>query len=225
MTGLEKKLNYRFKDADLIKTALTHSSYANENRGGKTVCNERLEFLGDAVLGMTVAKHLYHSCPGLPEGEMTKRRAELVCEQSLVNVAKALELGDYLYLGKGEEQGGGRTRPSILADAVEAVLAAVMLDGGIEQAEKIVNEYILSDINGLRERASDNKTALQELVQKKSGQVLTYRLADESGPDHKKVFTVEVMLNGEVIGRGAGKSKKEAEQSAAATALRSLLSL
>ena len=223
MNKLGKKINYVFKDVSLLETALTHSSFANENRKSGVICNERLEFLGDSILGMTVADYLYRIKPEMPEGQMTRLRAELVCEQSLVTIANELGLGAYLRLGHGEEQGGGRSRPSILADAVEAVLAAVYLDGGQKQAAAIIKRYVLNQLESSGETvSSDYKTALQELVQKKSGQTLIYRLKDESGPDHLKVFTVEVCLNGNPMGEGSGKSKKEAEQSAANAALEAM---
>jgi len=221
MEALEQRLGYRFQNKALLKTALTHSSYANEAKSGGVQCNERLEFLGDSVLGMTVAHYLYQRFSALSEGEMTKLRAELVCEQSLVRVAGRLELGQYLYLGKGEEQSGGRSRPSILADAVEAVLAAVMLDGGIGEAERLVELYILPEAETVRKRARDHKTALQELAQRKINQTLVYHMTGESGPDHQKLFTVQVCLNGQPVGTGSGRSKKEAEQAAASDALRS----
>ena len=221
MTTLEEKLGYEFRDPALLENALTHSSCANESRGRRQ-SNERLEFLGDSILGMVVADHLYRNHPDLPEGELTRTRAALVCEDSLVEVAEALELGAYLKLGKGEEAGGGRKRPSIQADAVEAVLAAVYLDGGIGSARKIVQQYILCrEVEGLTS-PRDYKTALQELVQRESGQVLKYRLTGEEGPDHDKRFFVEVDLNGEVAGRGKGHSKKEAEQMAAKAAIAKL---
>ena len=221
MTTLEEKLGYEFRDPALLENALTHSSCANESRG-RLQSNERLEFLGDSILGMVVADHLYRNHPDLPEGELTRTRAALVCEDSLVEVAEALRLGEYLHLGKGEEAGGGRKRPSIQADAVEAVLAAVYLDGGIGSARKIVQQYILCrEVEGLTS-PRDYKTALQELVQRESGQVLKYRLTGEEGPDHDKRFFVEVDLNGEVAGRGKGYSKKEAEQMAAKAAIAKL---
>ena len=221
MTTLEEKLGYEFRDPALLENALTHSSCANESRG-RLQSNERLEFLGDSILGMVVADHLYRNHPDLPEGELTRTRAALVCEDSLVEVAEALRLGEYLHLGKGEEAGGGRKRPSIQADAVEAVLAAVYLDGGIGSARKIVQQYILCrEVEGLTS-PRDYKTALQELVQRESGQVLKYRLTGEEGPDHDKRFFVEVDLNGEVAGRGKGHSIKEAEQMAAKAAIAKL---
>lgn len=217
MESLESKLGYTFHDRKLLENALTHSSYANENRGGLS-SNERLEFLGDSILGMVTADYLYKKHPDLPEGDLTRTRAALVCEESLVEVADQLGLGAYLKLGRGEEAGGGRQRPSIRADAVEAVLAAVYLDGGLPEARKIVQRFIL-DKEAEKAASRDYKTALQEFVQRESGQVLTYQLVGESGPDHAKVFTVAVELNGREIGRGSGHSKKEAEQMAARAAL------
>ena len=206
MEALEEKLGYRFANRALLENALTHSSYANENRAKGVQSNERLEFLGDSVLGMVVADYLYRTHPDLPEGDLTRTRAALVCEESLVQAAHALDLGAYLHLGKGEEAGGGRSRPSIQADAVEAVLAAVYLDGGIGSARKIVQRLILSrELEGLTS-SRDYKTALQELVQRENGQVLQYRLTGEEGPDHDKRFFVEVDLNGSRVGAGQGHS-------------------
>ena len=205
MEALEEKLGYRFTNRAFLENALTHSSYANENKAKGLQSNERLEFLGDSVLGMVVADYLFRTHPDLPEGDLTRTRAALVCEGSLVEVAQCLELGAYLKLGKGEEAGGGRERPSIIADAVEAVLAAVYLD---REAEKSASR--------------DYKTALQELVQRESGQVLGYQLIGAEGPDHAKIFSVEVDLNGIPIGQGRGRSKKEAEQNAARAAIEKL---
>jgi ribonuclease-3 len=219
MKELEEKLEYKFNNRELLRTALTHSSYANENRHSGAVCNERLEFLGDSVLGMTVADYLYRNYPDLSEGRMTKMRAELVCEQSLVNVAEKLGLGEYLRLGKGEELGGGRHRKSIIADAVEAVIASVYLDGGQERAAKIIYKFILDPISGETVQNHDYKTVLQEKVQRMEGKVLSYQLTGESGPDHMKTFTVEVVLSGEVLASGTGRTKKAAEQAAAKNAL------
>lgn len=221
MKTLEEKLGYTFSNPALLENALTHSSCANESRG-RLQSNERLEFLGDSILGMVVAEHLYRNHPDLPEGELTRTRAALVCEESLVEVAQELGLGEYLKLGKGEEAGGGRKRPSIRADAVEAVLAAVYLDGGIGSARKIIQKYILSkEVDSLR-GIRDYKTALQELVQRENGQVLKYCLTGQSGPDHDKRFFVEVQLNGTAVGSGEGHSKKEAEQMAAKAAIQKL---
>lgn len=220
MTALENKLQYQFKDTKLLRTALTHSSYANENRNSGAVCNERMEFLGDSVLGMLVARHLFTHYPEMPEGDMTRLRAELVCEYSLASVAAELELGKYLRLGRGEEHSGGRSRRSILADAVEAVLAALFLDGGFDIAQAFVSKYILSKIGAGRSAlVGDYKTQLQEIVQQQSGQALCYELLSESGPDHNKVFTAQVTLNGQALGQGSGHTKKEAEQVAAQQAL------
>ncbi len=220
MNGLEKKIGYVFKNTGLLNTALTHSSYANENKADASECNERLEFLGDAVLGFIVAEYLYARFPDLPEGRMTRLRAELVCERSLSGVAARLGLGGSLRLGRGEEHSGGRERPSINADAVEAVIAAIFLDSGIEEARAFVRRFLLEDFEaGETHPDRDCKSELQELIQRKSGQVLEYRPAGESGPDHMKVFTVEVWLNGKLLAAGEGHSKKDAEQHAAAAAL------
>ena len=220
METLEAKLGYRFRDRSLLENALTHSSYANENKS-PLGSNERLEFLGDSILGMVTADYLYAHHPDLPEGDLTRTRAALVCEESLVEVAAAWDLGAYLRLGRGEETGGGRERPSIRADAVEAVLAAVYLDGGLDQCRDIIRRFIL-DKEKEKGASRDYKTTLQELVQREAGQVLNYRLTGESGPDHAKTFTVEVSLNGKAVGQGSGHSKKEAEQMAAKAAVEKL---
>ena len=223
MTALEERLGYSFRNRALLETALTHSSYANENRASGIVCNERLEFLGDSVLGVTVADFLYRHFPDMPEGRMTRLRAELVCEQSLHRVALELHLGDYLRLGKGEEHNGGRKRASILSDAVEAVIAAMYLDAGMETAAGFIHRCLLDDVHAIETPTfTDYKTSLQELVQRHSGQVLSYELVGEEGPDHAKTFRVQVCLNGDPIGRGTGRTKKEAEQAAAANALEAL---
>ena len=223
MTALEERLGYSFRNRALLETALTHSSYANENRASGIVCNERLEFLGDSVLGVTVADFLYRHFPDMPEGRMTRLRAELVCEHSLHRVALELHLGDYLRLGKGEEHNGGRKRASILSDAVEAVIAAMYLDAGMETAAGFIHRCLLDDIRAIETPTfTDYKTSLQELVQRHSGQVLSYELVGEEGPDHAKTFRVQVCLNGDPIGRGIGRTKKEAEQTAAANALEAL---
>ena len=220
MIALEEKLGYTFTNRSLLENALRHSSFANESRDRSVTSNERLEFLGDSVLGFVTAKYLYKHFPDLPEGKMTKLRAELVCEVALHKVAQELELGKYIHLGKGEENSGGRTRPSILADAVEATIAAMFLDGGMEVAEKFILTKVLAGLDqGLPVHNSDNKTRLQELVQQKNGQVLAYAVTGESGPDHCKQFEVSVSLNGSVIGCGVGRTKKEAEQAAAGDAL------
>ena len=222
MHTLEAKIGYTFRDRTLLENALTHSSYANEHRDKGLASNERLEFLGDSILGLVVADHLYRTRKDLPEGDLTRIRAALVCEASLVEVAKVLDLGGYLRLGKGEAGGGGRNRPSILADAVEAMLAAVYLDGGIGQTRKLIHTLILDQEQERIGAGRDFKTALQELVQRESGQVLRYRLTGEEGPDHNKRFFVAVDLNGTCVGSGTGRSKKEAEQMAATAAIEAL---
>lgn len=223
MTALEERLGHSFRNRALLETAVTHSSYANENRASGIVCNERLEFLGDSVLGVTVADFLYRHFPDMPEGRMTRLRAELVCEQSLHRVALELHLGDYLRLGKGEEHNGGRERASILSDAVEAVIAAMYLDAGMETAAGFIHRCLLDDVRTIETPSfTDYKTALQELVQRQSGQVLSYELVGEEGPDHAKTFRMQVCLNGEPVGLVTGRTKKEAEQTAAASALEAL---
>ena len=221
MEKLEQRLGYTFRDRALLEKALTHSSYANENRGRGLESNERLEFLGDSVLGMVTADYLYRTHPDLPEGDLTRTRAALVCEGSLVVVAKALELGSYLKLGKGEDACGGRERPSIQADAVEAVIAAIYLDGGIGSARKFIQHFIL-DQEGERAVSRDYKTTLQELVQRTPGSTIAYRLVKETGPDHCLVFVMEVSVGGAPAGQGEGRSKKEAEQKAAKAAIEKL---
>ena len=224
MQELEKKLNYTFHDQRLLREALNHSSYANEHRAQGMNSNERLEFLGDSVLGFVTAEYLFARHPDLPEGDLTRIRAALVCEQSLHEVAQKLGLGSYLRLGKGEEAGGGRQRTSILADATEAVFAAVYLDGGISAASALIHRVLL-DVEReevVEERRRDYKTQLQERVQRQAGQELTYCMVGEEGPDHAKTFEAEVLLNGTPVGSGCGHSKKEAEQAAAKSALEAL---
>ena len=224
MQALEEALGYRFKNIDLLREALRHSSYANEHRGEEAVSNERLEFLGDSVLGFVTAEYLFKKHPDAPEGELTRIRARLVCEESLHEVAQRLDLGRFLCLGHGEEAGGGRERPSILADATEAVLAAMYLDGGIEPVSALIHRMLLDGAAEERfvEQRRDYKTALQELVQRTPNHALRYCLVGESGPDHAKTFTVDVLLGAEVVGTGSGRSKKEAEQNAACAALKQL---
>ena len=224
MRDLEKKLNYSFRDPALLEEALNHSSYANEHRAAGLRSNERLEFLGDSVLGFVTAEFLFRQHPDAPEGDLTRIRAALVCEQSLYEVARKLGLGQYLKLGRGEEAGGGRERISILADATEAVFAAVYLDGGIQEATALIHRCLLDAEREevVEERRRDYKTALQELVQRESGQVLGYQLIGSEGPDHAKIFSVEVDLNGQPIGQGKGRSKKEAEQMAAKAGMEKL---
>ena len=219
---LEAAIGYKFKNIALLQNALAHSSYANERWHNSLMSNERLEFLGDSILGMCVAEYLYCTFPDRPEGELTRMRADMVCEQTLANVAGRIGLGNHLLLGKGEEQGGGRTRNSILADAVESVIAASFLDGGMDAAKQFIQKYILVEVPVKKLHNVDYKTGLQELVQQKKNQVLTYTLVGESGPDHDKHFEVEVRLNGKVVGLGSGSSKKRAEQDAARVAMESL---
>ena len=219
---LETAIGYRFRNLSLLQNALTHSSYANERWHNSLLSNERLEFLGDSVLGMLVADYLYRTFPNRPEGELTRMRADMVCERALAEVANRLSLGDHLLLGHGEERFGGRNRDSILADAVESVIAATYVDGGMEAAMTFIRKFILCDVPAQRLRNADYKTALQERVQQKKNQVLSYALVAESGPDHDKEFTVEVSLNGQVVGSGTGSSKKRAEQEAARMAMEKL---
>ena len=220
MEELERKIGYSFKNKKLLETALTHSSYANEKHSDDIVSYERLEFLGDSVLELVTARFLFDHEPRLPEGSMTRLRAELVCETSLHKTALALGLGEYMLLGKGEEKSGGRERPSILADMVEAVIAAMYLDCGYEEARRFILENILNGAEiSAQHRSADYKTALQEEVQKKSGRHISYELIDESGPDHNKRFTFRVSINGVSAGEGTGRTKKEAEQMAACEAL------
>ena len=219
---LEAAIGYKFKNIALLQNALAHSSYANERWHNSLMSNERLEFLGDSILGMCVAEYLYCTFPDRPEGELTRMRADMVCEQTLANVAGRIGLGEHLLLGKGEEQGGGRTRNSILADAVESVIAASFLDGGMGAAKQFIQKFLLVEVPVKKLHNVDYKTSLQELVQQKKNQVLTYALVGESGPDHDKHFEVEVSLNGKVVGLGSGSSKKRAEQDAARVAIESL---
>jgi len=223
MEKLEAKIGYQFKDRELLRTALTHSSYANERHDPACQSYERLEFLGDSILGLLAAEFLYEREPKLPEGRMTRLRAELVCEASLHQVALGLELGKYMRLGRGEEHTGGRQRPSILADMVEAILAAIYLDSDMEQCRRFVRQRILEgkEISDSH-RTADYKTELQELVQRKSDQHISYTMTGESGPDHNKTFSFSVSINGVLAGRGSGRTKKEAEQMAAMAALEAL---
>ena len=219
---LEVAIGYRFRNISLLQNALTHSSYANERWHNSLLCNERLEFLGDSILGMLVAEYLFRSFPDRPEGELTRMRADMVCEKTLAAAANRIGLGEHLLLGHGEEQGGGRARASILADAMESVIAACFLDGGMDAALKVVQQFILVEVPVKKMHNADYKTALQELVQQKKNQALSYVLVGESGPDHDKHFDVEVKLNGNVVGSGSGSSKKRAEQMAAKAAIEKL---
>lgn len=218
---IEEIKGYRFKTPHLLYNALCHSSYANEHREKGVSSNERLEYLGDAVLGMISAEYIYGEYRNLPEGEMTKLRASIVCEQSLFEFAQEINLGKMLYLGKGEISGGGNKRPSVLSDAVEAVLAAIYLDGGLEAAKGFILEFIIRKAKYVAEghKMIDYKTTLQEIVQKNHQETLSYHLKSESGPDHNKTFVIEVHINSNPIATGEGKSKKQAEQAAAKAAL------
>ncbi len=219
--AFEEIIGYKFNDQDLLKTALTHSSFANENRGKHILFNERLEFLGDSVLSLIVSNYLFENYKKLPEGDLTKARATIVCERSLWECAQNIEMGNYLILGKGEELTGGRTRVSILADAYEALIAAIYLDGGIA----VVREWLLGQLydtilNAVKGKTfTDFKTALQERVQSGGTVNIQYEVVGESGPDHRKTFTVHVLIDGKIMGMGEGNSKKSAEQMAAQDAL------
>ena len=222
LKDLEQAIGYHFRNISLLQQAMAHSSYANERWHDSLMSNERLEFLGDSILDMLVADYLYRTFPNRPEGELTRMRADMVCERTLAAVAGRLRLGAHLLLGKGEEQGGGRSRESILADAVESVIAACYLDGGMDAARSFVKQFILVNVPVDRPNNMDYKTALQERVQQKKNQTLSYSLIGESGPDHDKHFQVELLLNGQVVGTGSGSSKKRAEQAAAKAALDAL---
>ena len=219
MKKLEDLIGYTFNDRSLMIEALTHSSYANERHDG-TVCNERMEFLGDAVLSIVTAEYLYEKFPNMPEGKLSKLRSSLVCTQSLSSFAREIMLGSFLRLGRGEQSSGGADRPSILEDAFEALIAAIYLDGGIEPAKKHILRFLSAEIENQHTSFRDYKTALQEIVQQNPDETLNYCLAGESGPDHDKRFEVEVHLNSNVIGRGIGRSKKQAEQEAARESLK-----
>lgn len=217
---LEKALGYTYHNQTLLKTALSHTSYANEAYQDTLHSYERLEFLGDSILGFVTADYLYKTFPTKQEGELTRIRAELVCEKNLAEVAEEMNLGDFLLLGRGE-QSGGRHRASILCDVMEALIAAAYLDSGFEAAKGIITRLILPKLSQVTS-SHDYKTELQELVQQKKGQVLAYELVGESGPDHNKEFQVQAVLNGKIVGQGTGTSKKRAEQAAAAQAIKLL---
>ena len=214
MKDLEKNIGYTFKDKGLLKAAMTHSSYANENKGNIPY-NERLEFLGDAVLQLITSEKLFRESSHMAEGKMSKQRAALVCEDALAGYSAEIQLGQFLLLGKGEEASGGRNRPSILADAFEALIGAMFLDGGMDVAKK----FVLRFVDAAHLSLQDYKTLLQEIIQKNPGERLSYIVSGEHGPDHDKSFEVQVHLNSNVIGKGTGKSKKQAEQAAAKEAL------
>ncbi len=218
LTELEERIGYHFKDIALLKQALTHSSFTNEQKINKLKNYERLEFLGDAVLELVSSEFLFRQHPGLPEGELTKQRASMVCEPSLAFCAKDLELGRFMLLGKGEETTGGRHRDSITSDAMEAVIGAIYLDGGMSPATEFINRFVLSDLED-KKLFYDSKSNLQELVQGRLKKNVTYELLEESGPEHDKTFRVSVRMDDRCLGTGAGRTKKAAEQQAAYKAL------
>lgn len=215
---LEKKTGYTFKDFSLLEQAMMHSSYTNERHLPKYRCNERLEFLGDAVLELVSSEYLFNESPHTPEGELTKTRASMVCEPSLALCARDIGLGDYLLLGKGEEATGGRLRDSVTSDAMEALIGAVYLDGGFTSAKEFIHRFILTDLED-KKLFYDSKTILQEMVQAQKSGEITYHLVSEQGPDHNKSFEVEVQIKGTGYGRGRGRTKKSAEQQAAYQAI------
>ena len=219
MENLQNAINYRFKNLDLLQNALSHSSYSNEKHlpGGS---NERLEFLGDSVLSIVVSEYLFLNFPQLPEGELTKLRSSLVCERALFNFADQINLGESIFFGRGEQNTGGKTRPSILADAFEAVLAAIYLDGGLEPVAAVIAKFIIPELKNQDTKSfKDYKTILQEMIQQSPEDRVEYHLINETGPDHNKTFHIEVRLGSNVIGTGKGRSKKQAEQKAAKEAL------
>lgn len=218
LQNLEERIGYRFQNKALLKQALTHSSYTNEQRINRAKNYERLEFLGDAVLELVTSDFLFRGSPDIPEGELTKLRASMVCEPSLAFCARDLELGQFILLGRGEEATGGRERDSIISDVMEAVIGAVYLDGGMEPARTFIDRFILSDLEDKR-LFYDSKSSLQELVQGKLKKDVSYELLEESGPEHNKTFRVSVHMGGECLGTGEGKTKKAAEQQAAYRAL------
>ncbi len=215
---LEKKINYQFQNFSLLEQAMMHSSYTNEHRLEKYKCNERLEFLGDAVLELISSEFLFRQSPKVPEGELTKTRASMVCEPSLAMCAKEIDLGSYLLLGKGEEVTGGRLRDSVTSDALEALIGAIYLDGGFANAKEFIHRFVLTDQEDKR-LFYDSKTILQEMVQAEKLGEIEYRLIGEEGPDHNKSFTVELMIHGKSYGKGKGRTKKAAEQQAAYKAI------
>ncbi|MBQ9530572.1 MAG: ribonuclease III [Eubacterium sp.] len=215
---LQEKIEYSFKNISFLEEALTHSSYANEQQGN-TPYNERMEFLGDAVLSFVSAQYLYEKYPDMPEGRLSKLRSSLVCTQSLSSFAKEIDLGSCLRMGKGETASGGASRPSVLEDAFEALIAAIYLDGGIEQARKFILHFLSREVENHHSNFKDYKSLLQEIIQQNPDERLSYAVINTSGPDHDKRFEVELRLNSNVIGKGIGTSKKNAEQEAARQAL------
>ena len=221
---LEEKIGYQFQDINLLKNALTHSSYANEHRMPRFANNERLEFLGDAVLELVTSEFLFYNKKKMVEGAMTKMRASMVCEPTLAFCTREFNLGSYLLLGKGEELTGGRERDSIVSDAMEALIGAIYLDGGFANAKEFINRFILSDLEH-KQLFFDSKTILQEMVQSSGNGTLSYELIKEEGPDHDKRFVVQVMIGKEPAGVGSGRTKKAAEQEAAYAAIKKLKKL
>lgn len=217
----QSMIGYQFSDSQLLTKALTHSSYANEHRMSKFENNERLEFLGDAVLEIVTSDFLYRKYEDMLEGELTKFRASIVCEPTLANFSKEIDLGDFLRLGKGEDNSGGRFRSSVLSDAVEALIGAIYLDGGIDEARIFIESTLLKNVEQ-RKLFVDSKTHLQELIQKNSDMTITYEVVAERGPDHSKLFEVTANHNKKVIGHGFGRSKKSAEQEAAFDAIKEI---
>ena len=222
MRELQNAIGYHFQNPNLLQQALTHTSYANEVCQNGLYSYERLEFLGDSILGFTAADYLLSAFPQLHEGDLSKLRADLVCETSLAQTARKLNLGQYLRLGRGEEACGGREKPSIIADVVESVIAAIYLDGGLAAARRFIYAFVLVDTRQRIRLNTDWKTKLQELIQRKKDQSLVYELTGETGPDHDKTFSVRVLLNGSEVGQGTGTSKKRAEQAAAREAVERL---
>ena len=218
LVDLEKKIQYKFQDFGLLEMAMRHSSYANEHHMERLECNERLEFLGDAVLEVVSSEFLYKTFPRLPEGEMTKKRTSLVCEPALAFCAREIDLGSFLLLGKGEEATGGRHRDSIVSDAMEATIGAIFLDGGFEPAKTFVLNYILNDIEH-KQLFYDSKTILQELIQGETDEEIVYTILKEEGPDHDKSFWAQVSVGKKALGTGKGRTKKAAEQAAAYDAI------
>lgn len=218
---LQEKIKYHFQDPQILRQAMIHSSYANENHLQKYECNERLEFLGDAVLELVSSEFLFHEDKKMPEGELTKTRASMVCEQALAFCARQIGLGDYLLLGKGEDATGGRKRDSITSDALEALIGAIYMDGGFANAKEFIHKYILNDIEN-KQLFYDSKTTLQEIVQAEYEEDVQYVLVKEEGPDHNKSFYVEALLGDRKLGEGCGHTKKAAEQQAAYCAIKKL---
>ncbi|MEA4815699.1 MAG: ribonuclease III [Lachnospiraceae bacterium] len=222
--NFESIIGYSFNNKELLKLALTHSSYSNENKKINSEDNERLEFLGDAALDLVISAYIYRNFPDMFEGELTKLRAGVVCESGIAKMAREIRLGDFIRLGHGEETTGGRQRESILADAFEAVIGAVYLDGGLEETKRFILGLMIPEINSVKDsfKSLDAKTHLQEFIQRQSKMPINYIITGETGPDHDKIFTASVEHEGKLLGAGQGKSKKEAEQDAAYNALKKL---